>query len=108
MFHISVEFKNSLDPKIPTKITDIFEIGPLDDNTFLEDHVDLLWVESTFDQSPKFFDTFLTPPTDTTTLTKLRNQRKLRHVMAGKKIWNSFTDAFQLEITGDLKTFSRN
>ena len=30
------------------------------------------------------------------------------HVMAGKKIQTSFTDAFQLEITGDLKTFSRN
>ena len=108
VFRISVEFKNSSDPKIPTKITDIFEIGPLDDNTLLKDHVDLVWAESTFDQSPKFFDTFSTPPIDTTTLTKLRNQRKLRHVMAGKKIWNSFTDAFQLEITGDLKTFSRN
>ena len=28
--------------------------------------------------------------------------------MAGKKIWDSFIDTFQLEITDDLKTFSKN
>ena len=47
------------------------------------------------------------PPTHDEELNQLRNTRKLKHLILGKKIWSSLTSAFQIDIQGSRREFQR-
>ena len=49
-----------------------------------------------------------TNPTNTAKLSALRNKRKLKHVMLGKKIWSSLTSSYKIEISGKVSEFERS
>ena len=68
-----------------------------------EEHVihycDLVWVSTPHGTAtPEYFSRFSTPPTSNDDLNQLRNTRKLKHLILGKKIWKSLTSAFQMDI----------
>ena len=46
-------------------------------------------------------------PTDTVELNVLTNLRKLKHIIVGKKIWNSLTLEYKVEISGKQSEFKR-
>ena len=51
-------------------------------------HCDMVWDNLVFGvNSPKYFGIFDTALTDTTTLDGERNERILKHVMIGNKLW---------------------
>lgn len=69
----------------------------LEDNSILTDqvtkHVDLIWSESGHGatDTPEFFIDIPTPPTTTSELEDIRNKFRLKHVILGKKIWDTLT-----------------
>ena len=85
-------------PRPPKTSVNLFETNAVTDDE-VSSHCNLVWSDSVFGaDTPQYFTTFKTLPTDTAWLNELRNQRKIRHVMLGNKLWNSFTSHFQLEI----------
>ena len=71
-------------------------------------YTDLVWAETDFGaDTPRYFKGFTTAPTDKPTLNALRNQQKQKHVMLGKKIWNSLSSDFKIEIAGSKEEFQR-
>jgi len=61
-------------------------------------HVDLVWDDTSLGVvTPKYFTIFDKAPTITDELDELSNTAKLKHVMMGSKIWNSFTSKFQID-----------
>ena len=71
-------------------------------------HIDHVWADITFDNlTPEYFEIFDPMPTDTAKLNVLRNLRKLKHVIMGKKIWNSLTSKYKIEILGKRSKFKR-
>ena len=74
----------------------------------VETHCVLVWSNSTFgNNTPRYFADFQATPSNTTELNSLRNQRKLKHVIMGSKIWNSFTSSFQIDIQGSKDSYMR-
>ena len=72
-------------------------------------HCNLVWAETDFGtNTPKYFKAFDTAPTDTAGLNVLRNHRKQKHVMLGKKIWNSLSSNYKIEISGYKDEFIRS
>ena len=67
-----------------------------------------MWEDTDFGaNTPKYFKDFGTPPTDRATLDALRHKQRQKHVMLGKKVWNSLSSKFKIEITGSKEEFSR-
>ena len=62
---------------------------------------ELVWEDTTFVNTPRYFKIFDTNPTDDDTLNVERNNMKVKHVIMGKKIWSSFKSEFQIEILGN-------
>ena len=59
----------------------------------------LVWANTTIGvNTPQYFARFATVPADQSALDTKRQQRRLRHVMLGRTIWESLTSKFQLEI----------
>ena len=74
----------------------------------IEEYTALVWEDTSFGaDTPKYFKAFGTAPTDTAELNKLRNARKLKHVMLGHQLWNSLSSAFKVEIIGSKKEFQK-
>ena len=73
----------------------------------LQDHCDLVWASTTLTNTPRLFDIFQTGPTTTEELNDLRNQRRLRHIILGNKLWASLTPDFQIELSGKTKEFKK-
>ena len=71
----------------------------------IKEHCDRVWADTNVANTPKYFDTFATAPANNNELTALRNQRKLKHVMMGNKLWNSLTSKYQIELAGSSKKF---
>ena len=107
VFNVALEYSNPLTP-MPVKILNLYDQGLIDDFDKVTDQVNLVWADTTLTNTPKFFDKFDAPPTTDDELNTLRNQRRLRHVMAGKALWNSFTSVFQLELAGSEDEFTKN
>ena len=86
-------------------MVDIFETHQIDREK-VQDYSVLVWADTTHGgNTPKYYVNFSTPPSSTAALKKLRNQRRLCHVMMGHKIWNSLTSNFQLELIVDKDEF---
>ena len=72
-------------------------------------HSELVWGTTAFGSAtPKYFKSFIQPPTTTEELEKERNKRRLKHVMLGWKLWNSLTASFQIDIMGGKTEYERN
>eukprot|EP00957_Ditylum_brightwellii_P137345 10471277-Ditylum_brightwellii.AAC.1 len=54
-------------------------------------------------ETPNYFKAMM--PMDTPVLEAERNQRKLKHVMLGKMIWDSLTSNFQIELMAEETNF---
>ena len=76
------------------KLGPLIKVNILDTNTVtdeqMKDHCNLVWSNSSKVDTANYFDNFVTIPADTVALLGLRNQRKIRHVMLGKKIVGKF------------------
>ena len=71
-------------------------------------YCDLVWEDTDFGaDTPRYFKEFATAPTDKASLDTLRNHQRQKHVMLGKKIWNSLSSNFKIEITGSKSEFQR-
>ena len=74
----------------------------------IQAHCDLVWSTSTFGaDTPKHCSKFGTAPIDDQTLEGLRNGRQLKHVMMGKKLWDSLSSTFKIVISGSKIDFMR-
>ena len=83
-----------------------------DDNIKTEEvtkHVDLVWSESghSATDTPEFFTNFATDPADKAALEKVRNKYRLKHVILGKKVWNTLISAYKAELSSDAHLFTR-
>ena len=85
----------------------------LEDDSILTDqvtkHVDLIWSESGYDapDTPEFFIDIATPPTSTAELEDIRNKFRLKHVILGKKIWETLTSNYKADLSADSSLFTR-
>ena len=71
-------------------------------------HCDRVWSNSAYgDDTPTYYRRFKTTPTDSNELEKERNRTRLKHVMMGSKLWDSFTPEFKIEIMGNREEFER-
>eukprot|EP00957_Ditylum_brightwellii_P020856 1573248-Ditylum_brightwellii.AAC.1 len=63
----------------------------------MKEHVDLVWSNTGHRaDNLKYFEVYgASLPGDTTASMAKRNARKLKHLMFGKLLWNSFTSKFQ-------------
>ena len=67
---------------------------------------ELVWIDTTFGaDTPKYFARFGTAPVDTATLDVEQNKLRMKHVIIGKKVQDSFKSPFQIEIMGSNKEF---
>ena len=73
----------------------------------LQDYCDLVWASTNLTNTPRLFDIFPTAPTTTEELNDLRNQRRLRHIILGNKLWASLKPDFQIELSGKTNEFKR-
>ena len=72
------------------------------------EHCDRVWSNSAYGtDTPKYYRTFKATPMDTDELQKERNRTRLKHVMMGSKLWDSFTPEFKIEIMGSREEFER-
>ena len=86
-------------------MVDIFETHQLEREK-VRDYSELVWADTTHGgNTPKYYVNFATAPGSTSALKKVRNQRRLCHVMMGHKVWNSLTSNFQLELIVDKDEF---
>ena len=87
------------DRRLPVQddIIDIFRSHKATEQQ-VADHCDLVWANTAHLQTPKYFARFGNPPSNDDELNSLRNGRKLKHIMLGKKIWGSLTSSFQIDI----------
>jgi len=91
----------------PSQLLDLFENKNIKKEQ-IKEHCDLVWANTDHASTPRYFRTFTAPtvaPTDDATLNDARNQRKLRHVMMGNKIWSSLKSKYQLEILPNVDEF---
>ena len=96
--------------KMPTArgLIDIFKSKQVTQDQILA-HSELVWASTAHGSTtPRYFKRFNTPPTTTNDIEDARNQRRLKHVMMGWKLWNSLTAKFQIEITSGKQEFERN
>ena len=93
--------------RLVTSTVDIFKTNKVAREEVLE-HCSLVWAATSHgNDTPKYFKRFESVPTDTAELNKARNQRRLKHVMMGNKIWNSLSASFQIDIMGSKVEFER-
>ena len=86
---------------------DIFKIHKVDQPK-VKEYADLVWSDATLGNTPKYFDFYETPPASTDELNRLRNKRRLKHIMLGNKLWNSLTTNFKLELAVNEAAFKIN
>ena len=83
-------------PRAPATTINILSSSDASDEQ-VKTHCDLVWSTTPFgnndNETPNYYKTFDTSPANTNDLNALRNQTKIRHVMLGHKIWNSFSSA---------------
>ena len=78
------------------------------DKSQIEMYCDLVWATSAHGAStPMYFDIFDTAPANTAELNALRQQRQLRHIIMGSKIWKSLDSETQIEYAGQSNDFKR-
>ena len=56
--------------------------------------------------TPRYFKSFDSVPTDDASLNKERNRMRMKHVILGKKTWASLDSKFQVEILGKENEYS--
>ena len=88
----------------PETMPDIFKNNGIK-RGMVKDHVDLIWATTDHDpaNTPKFFKIIggADIPSDLDEMEKIRNKRRLKHVMLGKKLWNSFTADYKIRLSTD-------
>ena len=100
---------NPDDQRLPiqTDVVDIFKSHKATSEQ-VEHYCDLVWANTAHASTPEYFAHFDNPPTDDAALTLLRNTRRLKHIILGKKLWNSLTSSFQIDIQVNRDEFQRN
>ena len=94
-------------PRVPTRSANIFEECNVSD-VVTKRHCDLVWAITQYgSDTPLCFKAFDPMPTTTDELVKGRNAVMLKHVMAGKKTWNSLTTGFQVELINHSTEFKK-
>jgi hypothetical protein len=74
----------------------------------IQEYCDLVWEITTYGaNAPRYFDIFEVAPTNTGELNELRQQRQLRHIIMGSKIWKSLKSEVQIEYAGQNNEFKR-
>ena len=92
---------------IEDKMVNIFKTHRIDREKVVE-YSDLVWANTGFgNNTPKYFARLDPVPTSDDTLDDVRDQRKLKHVILGQKIWSSLTSDFQLELSTKKDEYSR-
>eukprot|EP00957_Ditylum_brightwellii_P145822 11103538-Ditylum_brightwellii.AAC.1 len=105
---VAVKWNGTMNAKDPLDFVIIFDKN----GTSLEkvrEYVNLVWAmvgqgADTPNYSKKYG---ATEPADTPALEAGRNMRRLKHLMLGKLLWNSFLSNFQLKILTEEHTFKR-
>ena len=85
-------------------MVDIFKSNQVSQDK-VKEYVELVWSDTSLGDTTKLFDHFETPPDSTNGLNTLRNNRRLKHIMLGNKLWNSLTPNFKLELTVNESSF---
>ena len=96
--------------RIPTQegMVDVFKSNKASSKE-IKTHCDLVWNTSAFlSDTPRYFGISDTAPVDTACLEDAHNTRKLKHVVISKKLWNSLSSAFKIEIAGSKEYFQCN
>ena len=74
----------------------------------IQEYCDLVWAITNYGaDTPRYFDIFEVAPTNTGELNELRQQRQLRHIIMGSKIWKSLKSEVQIEYAGQSNEFKR-
>ena len=73
----------------------------------VKEYSDLVWANTTLGNTQKYFCIFDTNPATTVELESRRNQRRLKHIMMGKILWESLTAEFQIEISVKATEFKQ-
>ena len=93
--------------KVPTEegLLDLFTTHKLSKSQ-VKSKSNLVWASTAHGaDTPKYFARFTTAATDDATLDAERNKMRLKHVMMGKKIWDSLSSEFQIDIMGSSGEF---
>ena len=103
---ISMEWKGTC--RNPTKIQNLLE----NDNikmSEVESHMTLIWSESDYEiaDTSKFFRNFTVDPSSLVELEKIRNKQRLKHVILGKKVWNTLSSAYKVELSADSADWTK-
>ena len=94
--------------KVPTEegLLDLFTTHKLSKSQ-VKSKSNLVWASTAHGADTlKYFARFTTAATDDATLDAERNKMRLKHVMMGKKIWDSLSSEFQIDImesSGEFK-----
>ena len=92
----------------PSKVIDMLRDSNLTTRE-VKSHCDLVWSDSKYDPAttPRFFKKLDTAPADDNELEAIRNKSRIKHVMLGKKLWNSLSPAYKVELSGDADEWYR-
>mmetsp|Transcript_33688 Transcript_33688/g.40785 ORF Transcript_33688/g.40785 Transcript_33688/m.40785 type:complete len:171 (+) Transcript_33688:455-967(+) len=110
IFDISIEWDiDTPAPRQPTKILNLFNANKVTKED-IKKHSDMIWSTAAHGglTTPDYFRTFVTKHADTAELNTGRKNQKLKNMLAGNKIWNSFTDDFQLDLLNIANEFKHD
>ena len=83
---------------IEADVVNIFNTHRIPQDKVIQ-YSDLVWDNTVFgNPTSNYFARFNPVPTTDDELNEYRNQRRLKHVILGQKIWSSLTSDFQLEL----------
>ena len=104
IFDIANRWEDVASTETPTNIWNLLNTSNVT-KTEMTKRCNLVWYASNLTTTLEHF--FTDPPTiaDDTALNTVLNQRKLKHLMAGHKIWNILTSDFLLELLGNATKF---
>eukprot|EP00957_Ditylum_brightwellii_P158387 12055231-Ditylum_brightwellii.AAC.1 len=108
ILRVAVKWSNATNVKDPSKIVDIFVTNGTPPEKMRE-YADLIWATTgKGTDTPKHFKKYgATELADTPALEADRNTRRLKHLMLGKLLWNSFAPDFQIEMLTKEKRSKR-
>ena len=94
---------NNADPEAKKLV--LMEVDAFKTNKVTKEQVavksELVWATTTHGvNTPQYFKQLAIAPTNDAELTKARNMMQMKHIIMGKKIWDSLTSKFQIDIIG--------
>ena len=102
---------NNADPEAKKLV--LMEVDAFKTNKVTEEQVavksELVWATTTHGaNTPRYFKQLAIVPTNNAELTMARNMMQMKHIIMGKKIWDSLTSKFQIDIIGSEHKYTLN